>query len=139
MRLPMLTRAVSVAAVSAAAALTLCGAASAATTAARPVHTMLQISAAKSGIYKGQKDVIRGRLTNLRDVKRPLANEVVVLDKVVGKKLVAVGSAKTNAKGWVSYTVKPAANTRYELVFAGVAKKFTPSHSRIITVTVRHR
>jgi hypothetical protein len=139
MRHPMLTRAFSVtaaAALAAGAALAVTGSAAASPAAARP--TKLSIAEAKSGIYRGQKDVISGRLTNLRNSKQGLADETVYLCRVQGGKLVKVSSKVTGAAGKVSFTVRPGARTRYELVFPGVTHMLAPSHSRIVTVTVRH-
>jgi hypothetical protein len=135
---PMLTRAFSVtaaAALSVGAALAATGSAGASPAAARP--TKLSIAEAKSGVYRGQKDVISGRLTNLRDSKKGLAHETVYLCRIQGGKLVKVGSAVTGTAGRVSFTVRPGARTRYELVFPGVPHVLAPSHSRIVTVTVR--
>ena len=140
MRQPMLTRAVSVvagAALAARAALAVADVAAASPAATIP--TKLSIAEAKSGIYRGQKDVISGRLTNLRNSKDGLANETVYLGQLQGRKLVMVSGKITGTAGRVSFTVQPSVNTRYELVFPGVPHVLAPSDSRIVTVTVRHR
>jgi flagellar capping protein FliD len=123
MRTSTLTRAATVATVAAAASLAAAGTASAVT----PVvaaKTVLTASASK--------DVITGTLTA---GKKDLAKEVVTLEAVSGKKLIAVGKAVTSKAGKVTFTVKPKATTKYELVFKG-AKGLAGSASKVVTIKV---
>lgn len=129
-----LTRAVSGAAVAAAAVLALAGPANAAPAHSPRVHTTLSIVESRNVIKAGQKDVISGRLAS-RGIG--LGKHVVYLDRLVGKRFVAVQAEITGPNGGVSFTVRPDVTTRYELVYLG-NKDFAPTHSGVVTVKVVH-
>jgi hypothetical protein len=127
-----LTRAFTGAAVAAAAVVTLAGSASAAVPAAK-AHTTLSIVEQRSTITRGQKDTVSGTLLA---GKKPAAKEIVLLDRVVGHKLIRVNVELTSKTGSVSFVVKPTATTKYELVFSGT-NKLAASHSGVVTTVVK--
>jgi hypothetical protein len=128
MRTSTLTRAGAVTAIAAAAGLAVAagtaGASTPAPAPAKAAKTTLSVTA--------KKDVISGTLAS---GKKALAKEVVTLDTVAGKKLTVVGKAVTNKAGKVTFTVKPKASTKYELVFKG-AGKLGGAKSSVVTITV---
>lgn len=118
-----------------AAVLALAGPASAAPAHTPPrVHTTLSIVESRNVIKAGQKDVISGRLAS-RGIG--LGKHVVYLDRLAGKRFVAVQAEITGPNGGVSFTVRPDVTTRYELVYLG-NKDFAPTHSGVVTVKVVH-
>jgi hypothetical protein len=123
-----LTRALAGTAIAATAVLTAAGTASATT----PAPTTLSISASATTITVGQHDTISGALLS---GTTPVANKVVLLDKVVGTTLVFVDARHTGALGKVNFVVVPKATVTYELVFRGTAA-FAASNSTPLTVTV---
>lgn len=127
-----LTRVASGAVLAATAVFALAGAASAATPAAK-AHTTLSIAESKTTIKAGQKDVVSGTLAV---GKKGLAKEVVILDRVAGKKLVPVSAQLTGKAGKVAFVVKPKATTKYELVFRGTTK-LAATHSGVVTAVVK--
>jgi hypothetical protein len=130
-----LARVVAGTAIAAAAVLTAAGAASAATSTA-PVKTPTTLTAveAKAKIVVGQPDVITGTLLT---GTKPVTGKVVWLYRwdAKTKKWISVEVDLTGKYGHVSYTVKPATTTSYELVFRGTAN-FAPSRSDVATITV---
>lgn len=130
-----LIRAASSAAVAAVAALALAGAANAAVVhkvVHKKVHTTLSIVEFRNVIKAGQKDVVSGAL---RAGRIGLAKEAVILDRVVGGKLVPVNVELTNKAGTVAFIVRPRVTTRYQLVFEGT-KGLARTHSGVVTVKV---
>jgi hypothetical protein len=130
-----LTRAIAGTAIATAAALTVAGVASAATS-TTPVKapTTLSIVEAKAKIIVGQKDVLTGTLLS---GKTPVVKKVVELYRwsVKAKKWVPVEVDLTGKYGHVFFTVRPAATTRYVMAFHGTAK-FAASRSGVATVVV---
>lgn len=121
-------------AIAAAAVLTVAGTASAATASpAAKAHTTLSIVESRTWIKAGQKDVISG---DLRTGKVPVAGKVVVLDRIVGKKLIPVQFDLTGKAGRVHFVVRPKVTARYMLVFPGT-KKLHATHSGVVTVVVK--
>jgi F0F1-type ATP synthase alpha subunit len=127
-----LTRAVAGVAIASAAIFAVASSASAATTVAK-AHTTLSIVESKSTIKAGQKDLVAG---TLKAGKTGLAKEIVLLDRVSGKKLIPVAVELTGKAGNASFTVAPKTTTKYELVFLGT-KKLAASHSGVVTVVVK--
>jgi hypothetical protein len=127
-----LIRVVSGAALAATAVFTLAGTASAATPAAK-AHTTLSIVESKGTIKSGQKDLVTGVL---KSGKTGLAKEVVILDRVSGKKLIRVSAKLTGKGGVASFVVSPKATTKYEIVFSDT-KKLDAAHSGVVTVVVK--
>jgi len=105
-----LTRAAVGTAIAAAAVLTVAGTAGAAAKPAAKAPTTLSIVEAKTSIKPGQTDVIGG---TLKSGKSPLAGKIIILDRVVGKKLVPVKDAVTGKAGNAAFVVKPKATARY--------------------------
>ena len=133
MRTATLTRAATVAMISAAAGLTLAGTASAASPAPAPKTAPAKTAPAKTALKVAEaKDVITGTLTK---GKTDLAKETVDLWTVTAKKSTLVGKGTTNKHGVVTFTIKPSATTTYELVFKG-GKDLAASHSADVTVKV---
>ncbi len=130
-----LTRAIAGTAIAAAAVLTAAGVASAATstTPAKSPTTLTAVDA-KAKIVVGQKDLLTGTLLS---GKTPLVKKVVELYRwgVKAKKWIPVEVDLTGKYGHVFFIVKPAATTRYEMVFHGTPK-FAASHSNVVTVLV---
>lgn len=124
-----LTRALAGTAIAAAAVLTAAGTASATT----PAPTTLSISASAPTITVGQHSQISGTLLS---GSTALADRVVLLDRVVGTKLVFVDARHTNAVGRAVFTVVPKATVTYKLRFRGTAA-FAASASATATVTVK--
>jgi hypothetical protein len=124
MRTATLTRVAVVAAITATAGLALAGPANAAKTPAPVAKTTLKIAEVK--------DVITGTLA---EGKIALAKETVSLWTVSGKKTAPAGTGVTNKAGVVTFKIKPAATTTYELVFKGT-KDLGASHSAEVTVKV---
>jgi len=128
-----LTRTLTGAAVAAAAVLALAGPANAKALPAPRVHTTLSIVESRLVIKAGHTDEISGRLAHDRT---GLGGHVVYLDRLVGKKFVAVQAGLTGKHGWVSFTVRPGVTARYELVYLG-NKELAPTHSGVVTVKVK--
>jgi hypothetical protein len=127
MRTSKLTRAATVTAIAATAGLAIAGTASAATPAPAPAKaakTILSIAEAK--------DVVSGKLAEGKD---GLAKQTIYLASVKGTKSTVVAKAVTSKAGQVSFAIKPAATTSYELVFKGT-KKLAASPSAVVTVKV---
>jgi len=95
-------------------------------------HTTLSIVESKSVIKDGKTAIVGGTLDH---DATGLAGETVYLEHWVGKRLVGVRTGTTNAAGWVAFTVKPGATSRYELVFRGTST-LAPSHSGVVTLKV---
>jgi hypothetical protein len=93
--------------------------------------TTLSATESASVITRHGEDTITGDLTEGSQV---LARESVTLETVQGRRLVAVGTARTNRGGSVSFTVSPRSTTTYELVFNGTG---TLSASQSGTVTAQ--
>ena len=130
-----LTRAIAGTAIAAVAALTVAGTASAATsTTPAKAPTTLSLVEAKGKIIVGQKDVLTGTLLS---GKTPVVKKVVELYRwgVNAKRWIPVEVDLTGKYGHVFFTVRPAATTKYELVFHGNAK-FAASRSNLATVVV---
>jgi hypothetical protein len=127
-----LTRVVAGAAIVSAAVFGVASGAGAATTAAK-THTTLSIVQSKNTIKVGQSDSVSG---TLKAGKTGLAKEVVVLDRISGKKLIPLAVHLTGKGGNVSFTVKPKVTTKYELVFSGT-KKLAATHSGVVTTVVK--
>jgi hypothetical protein len=132
MRTSLLSRAVAVTAIAATAGLTVTGTAGASVVHPEKHHTSLSIRASKSRIRRGHKSVISGVLKSGR---KDLAHEVIYLDRVSGRKLIAVARRETNRAGAVAFAVSPRVTRRYELVFRGTPK-YAASHSGIVTIKV---
>jgi hypothetical protein len=96
--------------------------------------TSLSAVAAEGTITAGQKDVITGTLLT---GTKPAVRQVVRLYRfsVKANKWILTEADVTGSLGHVFYTVKPAANTSYELVFLGSAH-LRPSRSNVVTITV---
>jgi len=98
------------------------------------VATTLSAAAETASITAGSTDKIDGLLIT-KDTK-PLAGQWVWLDTVgTGGKLHHLRAFKTGKFGKVSFTVKPAATTTYELEYLGT-HVLAPSVSNAVTVTV---
>jgi hypothetical protein len=99
------------------------------------VPTTLAAAAETASITAGSTDKIDGVLVITKDTK-PLAGQWVFLDTVgAGGKLHHLRAFKTGKFGKVSFTVKPAATTTYELEYLGT-HTLAPSVSNAVTVTV---
>lgn len=109
-----LTRALAGTVIAAAAVLTAAGTARAAPHISVP--TTLSITDAKAVINLGQTDTIGG---TLRSGATPLAAQIVLLEQLVGGKLIFLDARFTDASGDVSFAVKPGTTICYELVFQG--------------------
>jgi hypothetical protein len=96
--------------------------------------TTLSAQAATAGITAGSTDKIDGTLVVASDSKA-LPGQWVWLDTVVSGKLHHLRAFKTGKDGNVSFTVKPAATTTYELEYLGT-HALAPSISDAVTVTV---
>jgi 5-hydroxyisourate hydrolase-like protein (transthyretin family) len=96
-------------------------------------HTTLSIVEHSSTITLGQKNTVSGTLLA---AGKPAAKQIVLLDRVVGTKLVRGNVQLTNSAGKVSFTVKPAVTTKYELVFPG-SNTLAASHSGVVTTVVK--
>lgn len=95
--------------------------------------TILTIAQTKTTIKPGQSDSVFGTLSTV--AKTPLAGQFVWLGTFVkGKLIIGIGKL-TGPHGGVSFTVTPAATTRYELLFLGTTK-YLPTHSGVVTVVV---
>jgi hypothetical protein len=134
-----LARTVSGVAVAAAALLALAGPASAATPHTTPaqlprVHTTLSIVESRLAIKAGQRDEISGRLASRGT---GLGKHVIYLDRLAGKKWIAIKAEVTGPRGGVSFSVWPDVTARYKLVYLG-NKDFAPTHSGVVTVRVKH-
>jgi hypothetical protein len=131
MRSSLLTRAVGVTAVAAAAALAMAGPASAAPAVRH--HTSLSIRASKTTDKAAHPVVISGQL---KSGKADLAGKVVELERAVtGHGFRIVAAEITNKAGWVAFVRAPVATVRYELVFPG-SLRFDGTHSGVVTVKV---
>jgi hypothetical protein len=130
-----LTRAIAGTAIAAATVLSVAGVATAATsTTPAKTPTTLSLVEAKGKIIVGQKDVLTGTLLS---GKTPVVKKVVELYRwrVNAKRWIPVEARLTGKYGHVFFTVRPAATTKYELVFHGNAK-LAASRSNIATVVV---
>jgi hypothetical protein len=85
-------------------------------------------------IKAGATDAFHGFLTVTKSDKA-LAYQWVWLDTVVSGKLHHLRAFKTAKDGHVSFTVKPAATTTYELQYLGT-RVLAPSVSNAVTITV---
>jgi hypothetical protein len=90
--------------------------------------------AATYSIKAGATDAFHGFLSVTKGDKA-LPYQWVWLDRVVSGKKVHVRAFKTSKDGHVSFTVKPAATTTYELQYLGT-KVLAPSVSNAVTITV---
>jgi hypothetical protein len=105
MRTSLLTRVAAVTAIAATSGLAVTGTASASVTHPKKHETSLSIRASKSRIRPGHKSDVSGVLKSGRS---DLADEVVYLDRVAGKKFILAGKERTNRAGTVSFAVSPA-------------------------------
>ena len=105
--------------------------------AATAAKTTLSISAAHSAVLPHAKDTIRGVL---RSSGHGIAGQTVRLrERQAGTKAWSSGgTALTNAKGAVSFSVAPPhRREQYQLVFARTSA-YQASHSAVVTVTVKN-
>jgi hypothetical protein len=121
----------SVAALAATAALGVAGTANAATTPRE--HTTLSIVESKTSIFPGGKDTISGQL---KADGKDAAGKAILLFRFVDGKAHLLQAHVTGKLGNVSFVVKPAHTTKYELVFLGNSK-LDPTHSGIVTTVVK--
>jgi hypothetical protein len=135
MRASLLTRASSAAAIGALAitgAMATTGAADAATAHRLPTH----LAAAKRHAVEHHKRItLIGGL--LRSHTVALKDKTVYLDRrAPGGKWAQIGHEQTNRFGQVAFVVNPQATAQFVLVYKG-SLNFLPSHSRVLTVTVK--
>lgn len=97
------------------------------------IPTALNASESAATIKTGQRDTISGTLT--RNTK-PLAKRIVWLCRVVAGQRHRLRARLTNARGSVSFRVKPKATTSYELAYFG-NRTLAGSVSGTVTVTVK--
>ena len=96
----------------------------------------LSIRAVKDSVAPGESDSITGTL--LGQGGSALGGRTVTLvSRPAGSSdaFSTVSSATTNDKGFVSFSVTPAAATDYELVFGG-GNRYDGCHSGVVTVAV---
>jgi hypothetical protein len=108
-----------------------------AATSAKP--TGLTLKAAKSTVAPKQREKVVG---TLKQGNRVLAGQAVTLEKRApgARSFTVVTTRRTDRNGHTFFVVAPGtrkgAKEQYELVFAGT-KAYKPSHSSIVTLTVR--
>lgn len=134
-RMSPLTRAGSAAAAAAIAVtgvVATAGAADAAATHVRKLHTSLSIREVSH--HRRGFDVIGGVL---RSHRVPLRGKIVYLEsRTKGTKFAVVAHEATHRHGGVAFRVSPTATTRYVLVFKGTPN-FRHSHSAVVTIRVK--
>jgi hypothetical protein len=137
MRMSLLTRAVAATAIASTAMLAVASTAEAAPAPVRTHKSATALSIRGSmGLIKPTRTVdINGVLmTGHMD----LGHNVVYLDAAAaaaGGRFTRVGMSKTNAMGWIGFTVKPSRTTRYKLVFPGTSR-FAATQSAVVIIRV---
>ena len=95
--------------------------------------TTLTATAAKGTVSPSQDDLITG---TLKSGSKPVAGQLVILQRLEKGKFVAVQHDKTGGAGHVFYTVEPSApSTSFRLVYNG-SSSFLKSHSNVVTILV---
>jgi hypothetical protein len=135
MRMSMLTRAAAATAIASTAMLAVASTAEAAPVPAHKSATALSIRGSMSYIKPSRTVGINGVLvaSNI-----DLGHKVVYLDaanSAAGGKFSRVGMSKTNAMGWIGFTVKPIRTMRYKLVFPGTSR-YAATQSAIVIIKV---
>jgi hypothetical protein len=105
------------------------------TTTTAKADTTLSVTARKTTITPGRRDVISGKLTRAGDT--PVGSRVVELYRYDAKqtKWVPVRARLTRKAGGARFVVRPLVTAEYELVYHGNAT-LAASHSAPVTVTV---
>ncbi len=137
MRMSLLTRAVAAVAIASTAMLAVASTAEAAP-APVPAHkfaTALSIRGSMGYIKPSRTVGINGVLMAGH---LDLGHKVVYLDaapSMAGGRFTRVGMSKTNAMGWIGFTVKPGRTMRYKLVFPGTSR-FATTQSAVVIIKV---
>lgn len=135
MRMSLLTRAAAAAAIASTAVLAVASTAEAAPVAMHKSVTALSIRGSMSYIKPSRTVGINGVLMAGH---MDLGRKVVYLDAAsaaAGGRFTRVGMSKTNAMGWIGFTVKPSRTTRYKLVFRGTSR-FAATQSAVVIIKV---
>jgi hypothetical protein len=135
MRMSLLTRAAAATAIASTAMLAVASTAEAAPVPTHKSATALSIRGSMGYIKPSRTVGINGVLmTGHMDLGR----KVVYLDAAsaaAGGRFTRVGMSKTNAMGWIGFTVKPSRTTRYKLVFKGTSR-FAATQSAVVIIRV---
>jgi hypothetical protein len=135
MRMSLLTRAAAATAIASTAMLAVASTAEAAPAPTHKTATALSIRGSMGYIKPSRTVGINGVLmTGHMDLGR----KVVYLDAAsaaAGGRFTRVGMSKTNAMGWIGFTVKPSRTTRYKLVFKGTSR-FAATQSAVVIIRV---
>jgi hypothetical protein len=135
MRMSLLTRAAAATAIASTAMLAVASTAEAAPAPTHKTATALSIRGSMGYIKPSRTVGINGVLmTGHMD----LGHKVVYLDAAsaaAGGRFTRVGMSKTNAMGWIGFTVKPSRTTRYKLVFKGTSR-FAATQSAVVIIRV---
>jgi hypothetical protein len=135
MRMSLLTRAAAATAIASTAMLAVASTAEAAPVPTHKSGTALSIRGSMGYIKPSRTVGINGVLmTGHMD----LGHKVVYLDAApaaAGGRFTRVGMSKTNAMGWIGFTVKPSRTTRYKLVFPGTSR-FAATQSAVVIIRV---
>ena len=134
MRMSLLTRAAAATAIASTAVLAVTSTADAAPVRAHKTGTALSIRGSMSYIKPSRTVGINGVLMAGH---MNLAHKVVYLDATAaaGGRFSVVGMSRTNAAGWIGFTVKPGRTMRYKLVFPGTSR-FATAQSAIVIIKV---
>ena len=135
MRMSMLTRAAAATAIASTAMLAVASTAEAAPVPAHKSATALSIRGSMSYIKPSRTVGINGVLVAS---SIDLGHKIVYLDaafSAAGGKFSRVGMSKTNAMGWIGFTVKPSRTMRYKLVFPGTSR-YAATQSAIVIIKV---
>lgn len=135
MRMSLLTRAAAATAVASTAMLAVASTAEAAPVRAHKSATALSIRGSMGYIKPARMVGINGVLMARH---MDLGRKVVYLDAApaaAGGRFTRVGMSKTNAMGWIGFTVKPSRTTRYKLVFPGTSR-FATTQSAVVIIRV---
>ena len=134
MRMSMLTRAAAATAIASTAMLAVASTAEAAPVPAHKSATALSIRGSMSYIKPSRTVGVNGVLIagNV-----DLGHKVVYLDAAspATGRFSRVGMSKTNAMGWIGFTVKPSRTMRYKLVFPGTSR-YAATQSAIVIIKV---
>ena len=135
MRMSLLTRAAAATAVASTAMLAVASTAEAAPVPTHKSATALSIRGSMGYIKPARMVGINGVLMARH---MDLGRKVVYLDAApaaAGGRFTRVGMSKTNAMGWIGFTVKPSRTTRYKLVFPGTSR-FATTQSAVVIIRV---